>query len=303
MNGPRKWALILQALPCALCVVGSPVEAREGLEADELVYERTYGGNQDLYVQAAGGGPERRLTDDPAVDALPRWSRDGTRVIFSSKRTGEWQLYEVGAEGGRARRLRTNQAIEYQADESPDGRWLAFLSNLEGAEWLWLWAKGPEAARAVVKHGRRSVLGNPHWSPDGKRIVFSSNWRVGHHIYLLDVATGKESRMSPLLKGGCEPRFSPDGKKIVYVSRGHLAEKSRLVEYDPATDKERVIVDWPGLNYDPVYSPDGSELAFASNITGDWVVYRQRIADGKSWRVTHGEGAARYPDYRPRPPS
>jgi TolB protein len=301
MNGPREWALILQALPCALFVVGSPVEARDGLGADELVYERTYGGNQDLYVQAAGGGPERRLTDDPAVDALPRWSRDGTRVIFSSKRTGEWQLYEVGAEGGGARRLRTNQAVEYQADESPDGRWLAFLSNLEGAEWLWLWAKGPEAARAVVKHGRRSVLGNPHWSPDGRRVVFSSNWRVGHHIYLLDVATGKESRMSPLLKGGCEPRFSPDGKKIVYVSRGHLAEKSRLTEYDPATDTERVIVDWPALNYDPVYSPDGSELAFASNITGDWVVYRQRIADGKSWRVTHGGGAARYPDYRPRP--
>jgi len=279
-----------------LCALGASVGKGH---ADELVYERTYGGNQDLYVQAAGGGPERRLTDDPAVDALPRWSRDGKRVIFSSKRTGEWQLYEVGAEGGRARRMRTNQAVEYQADESPDGRWLAFLSNLEGAEWLWLWAKGPEAPRAVVKHGRRSVLGNPHWSPDGKRIVFSSNWRVGHHIYLLDVATGQEARMSPLLKGGCEPRFSPDGKRIVYVSRGHLSANSRLVEYDPASDKERVIVDWPALNYDPVYSPDGSELAFASNITGDWAIYRQRIADGKSWRVTHGAGPARYPDYRP----
>jgi Tol biopolymer transport system component len=263
------------------------------------VYERTYGGNQDLYVQAAGGGPERRLTDDPAVDALPRFSRDGQRVIFSSKRTGEWQLYEVAAAGGAARRLRANAAVEYQADESPDGKWLAFLSNLEGAEWLWLWARGSSSPRPVVKHGRRTVLGNPHWSPDGKRIVFSSNWRVGHQIYLLEVATGKESRMSPLLKGGCEPRFSPDGRKVVYVSRGHLSEKSRLVEYDLEREQERVIVDWPALNYDPVYSPDGSELAFASNLTGDWAIYRQRISDGKSWRVTHGAGPARYPDYRP----
>jgi Tol biopolymer transport system component len=72
------------------------------------------------------------------------------------------------------------------------------------------------------------------------------------------------------------------------------------VEHDLATGKERVLVGWPALNYDPVYGPDGSELAFASNITGDWAVYRQRIADGRSWRVTHGAGPARYPDYRPR---
>jgi hypothetical protein len=42
-----------------------------------------------------------------------------------------------------------------------------------------------------------------------------------------------------------------------------------------------------------------TELAFASNITGDWVIYRQRIADGRSWRVTFGPGPARNPDYRP----
>ena len=88
---------------------------------------------------------------------------------------------------------------------------------------------------------------------------------------------------------------------MVYVSRGRISnDKSRLVEHDLATGKERVLVGWPALNYDPVYSPDGSELAFASNITGDWAVYRQRIADGQSWRVTHGAGPARYPDYRPR---
>ena len=40
-------------------------------------------------------------------------------------------------------------------------------------------------------------------------------------------------------------------------------------------------------------------MAFTSTITGDWVVCRQRIADGKSWRVTFGPGPARAPDYRP----
>jgi hypothetical protein len=57
------------------------------------------------------------------------------------------------------------------------------------------------------------------------------------------------------------------------------------------------------LNYDPVYSPDGSEIAFASNVGGEWQIYRQRLSDGQSWQVTFGPGPARYPDYRPRPRS
>ncbi len=83
------------------------------------------------------------------------------------------------------------------------------------------------------------------------------------------------------------------------MSRGHLRPTSRLVEHDLATGEERDLVSWPALNYDPVYSPDGTELAFASNITGEYAVYRQRLADGQAWRVTFGPGDARSPDYRP----
>jgi Tol biopolymer transport system component len=61
-----------------------------------------------------------------------------------------------------------------------------------------------------------------------------------------------------------------------------------------------VLVDWNALNYDPAYSPDGGELAFCSTIAGgDYQIYRLRLSDGKSWRVTQGKGIARHPDYRP----
>ena len=58
-------------------------------------------------------------------------------------------------------------------------------------------------------------------------------------------------------------------------------------------------MDWPSLSYDLAYSPDGDEVAFASNISGEYALYRQRLSDGRAWQVTFGGGAARYPDYRP----
>jgi Tol biopolymer transport system component len=265
----------------------------------DLVYEHVIGGNQDLYVVSGKGGLPRRLTDHPATDGLPRFSPDGVKVLFTSERSGNWQIWEVPWQGGEARRVRTNPHTGWQIDLSPDGRRLTFLSNQEGAEHLWLMDVATGQQRALVRHGKSSILGNPHWSRDGTRIIYSSNWRLGHHVRVVDVASGEDRRVSAVTAGGCEPRFHPDGKRFVYVRRGHMSEKSRLVEIDLASGDETTLVDWPALNYDPVYSPDGSEVAFASNITGEYAIYRQRLSDGKSWRVTHAAGAARYPDYRP----
>jgi TolB protein len=290
------WTLLVVAVGCGTSSARGGGEAR-GPAATLLVYEREADGNKDLYVVPAAGGVPRRLTTHPAADGLPRWTADGSAVTYTSNRSGNWQLWTVPAGGGESSPVRANRHTEWQADESPDGRTLAFLSNQDGPEALWLLERGTGALRAIVRHGERPILGNPHWSRDGRRIVFSSAWRRGHQIYVLDVASGEAQRVSPV--GGCEPRFSPDGGKVVYVGRRPSRDRSRVLEHDLATGEERVLVDWPALSYDPVYSPDGSEIAFASTIGGAWAIYRLRLADGRSWRVTFESGDARYPDYRP----
>ena len=279
----------------------SPSAGAGGPSAWELVYDRETSREvtANLYVIPAGGGAERRLTEGPAYDSLARWTPDGRAIVFTSSRTGKPQLWQVDGDGKNLRRLRTNDATEYQADVSPDGKTLALLSNLDGPERLVLQDRATGATRELVRQGEDTIFGNPHWSPDGRLVAFSSNWRIGHQIYVVDVATKEVRRISPLASGGCEPRFNRDGKKLAYVSRGHLGSSSRLVEHDLATGEEKALVSWPALNYDPVYSPDGSELAFASNVAGSYAIYRQRLSDGQAWRVTFGPGDARNPDYRP----
>jgi len=270
-----------------------------GAASRDLVYERTVGGNQDLYLIPAGGGVERRLTDHAATDALPRWSRDGQWVYFTSDRSGNWQIYRVPPAGGQPERVRTNAYTEWQVEPSPNGKQIAFLSNKEGSEHLFVMDLATGAERVLARHGKSTIMGNPGWSPDGSRIVFSSNWRIGHQIYLVNADGSGERRLTRFRRGGCEARFHPDGRRVVYVSRGHLSENSRPTEIDLQTGEEKALVEWPALNYNPAYSPDAAEIAFTSNITGDWVIYRQRLSDGQSWRVTYGTGPARSPDYRP----
>lgn len=281
----------------------APASALGPESADVLVFEKKLGGGkEDLYLVPAGGGPERRLTDDPGIDILPRFTPDGQSVVFSSDRSGRFQLWEVPVAGGPSRRIRSNDASEWQSDPSPDGGRIAFLSDIEGPISLFILNRRSGKTRMLVRHGRKTDLGNPNWSPDGTRIVFSSNKGVaGHHVYVVDVATGNEERTSGYMTGACEPRFGRDGRRIAYVDRSHIGrDRSRIVERDLESGAERVLVDWPALNYDPVYSPDGKEIAFASTVTGENAVYRLRLSDGKSWRVTFGPGASRHPDYAPR---
>ena len=295
-------AVVLVSGACRAGGNGELAQARSSRAGGEgswtLVYEQEIDGNSDLYVTSDDGGLPRRLTKHPTFDGHARWMPDGERLIFTSNRSGTPQLWEMRAEGGELRRVRRNQAEESQPDPSPNGRQVAFLSDLDGPQVLMVADLATQTTTELVRHGRRTIFGNPHWSPDGALIAFSSSWPSGHQIYVVDVATG-EAR--PIV-GGCEPRFNREGTRLAYVSRRSGDETSRLVERDLETGEERVLIDWPAFNYDLAYSPDGNEVAFASNISGEWMIYRQRLSDGRAWQVTFGGGPARYPDYRPETP-
>ena len=85
----------------------------------QIVFDSVVNGRRDIMVIRATGGQPRNLTDHPAQDIQPTWSRDGLWIYFSSDRSGDWHIWKVPAEGGEA--VKTPFPGTY-ALESWDGR-------------------------------------------------------------------------------------------------------------------------------------------------------------------------------------
>ena len=88
----------------------------------------TANGNLDIWVYEFASGTRERLTSDPALDAMPVWSPDGSRIAFSSQRGGVFDLYQkasngVGNEGVLFKSDEGKHPYDWSRDGHPDLRY------------------------------------------------------------------------------------------------------------------------------------------------------------------------------------
>ncbi|MGH7319126.1 MAG: hypothetical protein ACRELA_05810, partial [Candidatus Rokuibacteriota bacterium] len=122
----------------------------------------------------------------------------------------------------------------------------------------------------------------PALSPDGKRVAFVSDRDGQMEIYLLDVETGGERRLTDHPETDMDPAFSPDGSLIAFTSdRG-----GRLEIYEMNLDGSglRRLTEARGFDIQPVYSPDGRWIAFER----DGTIVAVHRDTGKLWPLTRG---------------
>jgi eukaryotic-like serine/threonine-protein kinase len=133
----------------------------------------------------------------------------------------------------------------------------------------------------------------PQWSPDGTRLVFSTDWEGPPNLYLGDAGGGEPRVLVPFDRtvqkaGG----WTPDGKHVVYEKRNDQYGLD-LWLVDVTTGERRPILATDFDESSPAVSPNGEWLTYVSNVSGRAEVYLRGFPDG-SWqeRLTGDGGRA-----------
>ena len=104
-----------------------------------------------------------QLTADPAYDAAPSWSPDGSQIAFTSWRSGNPDLWMIPAEGGAATQITTDPAPDAGPSWSPDGSMFVFASMRSGSNQLWVIPVTGGPAKQITFNTEGDT--GPDWSP------------------------------------------------------------------------------------------------------------------------------------------
>jgi Tol biopolymer transport system component len=199
----------------------------------------------DIYTVNRDGSNLKRLTRYDVYTAEGVLSPDGRRIVFTSLKDGDLEIYTMNADGSDVRRLTNTPGYDGGAWWSPDGKQIVYRANhpTDSAE---LKIYRDLLAQRLVRPGKVELfimnadgsdqrqithLGGanfgPSWTPDGKRIVFSSNYknpRSGNFdLYLVDRDGGNLEQITFDESFDGFPMFSPDGTKLVWASNRNAA--------------------------------------------------------------------------------
>ena len=223
----------------------------------------------NLWIINFNGSNNRPLTTGNYNDSSPRWSPDGSRLIFTSNREGSPQIYTRWMDSGQVAKLTNLQHAPTGISWSPDGKQIAFTSfvpgkspNLikmpaapKGAKWA---EPAREIDKLVYRFNRQGYLQNGY----SHVFVMSAEGGTARQITSGDFHHGG----APFRTGG-PAQWSADGKSII-ISANRRADAdlepldTEVYEFSIEDGSVKALTSRKGPDDGAAVSPDGRYIAY-----------------------------------------
>ncbi|WP_418357829.1 amidohydrolase family protein [Shewanella basaltis] len=226
-------------------------------------------------------------------------SPDGKHIVFDL--LGD--IYQMPISGGEAKPLAQGIAWQMQPVYSPDGKYIAFTSDEDGGDNIWVMNADGSNPHPVTKETFR-LLNSPAWSPDSQYLVarkhFTGTRSLGAgEVWMYHVAGGEGVKLTERpneQKDLGEPAYSPDGRYIYFSQDAtpgktfHYSKDSvkgiyKIKRYDTQTGDIEVLIEGTGGAIRPTPSPDGKTLAYIKRDGFQSTLYSLDLKSGEETKL------------------
>ena len=255
----------------------------------KFLFGRNFGGKKEFV----------RLIAHRAADEMMKYF--GEKAIFTSKitfvssRDENTEIYIMDYDGKRQKRITYNQYIDILPSWSRDNEKILYTSYKKGTPDLFMYYIYTGKTDMVSRGG---VNYSADWSPEGEKILYTSSKKDKNaEIYLRNMDTGKEKRLTFNRAIDTSPSWSPNGKEIVFVSQ--RTGIPRIYIMDSEGTNVRCIT-YDGSHFDsPAWSPDGTRIAYVSMVEGRLDIYIYNLKDNTIIKMTENAGRNEDPTWSP----
>src|SRR5215212_1291763 len=191
-----------------------------------------------IWLKQLADGTEVAITSGPE-DSAPRFTHDGSSILFSRVEHGVSAIHRVAVVGGEPRKLIDNA---YEGNDSPDGHRIAFIrqrvakdrlstlcvATIDGADVRELAASGVEE------------YASPRWSPDGRSIAVTRHphGTLQDSVLIFDVESGERRVLAREAAHGLISgvAWTADGDAVVYAEREALSRAAAIIRHETSGD-------------------------------------------------------------------
>jgi tricorn protease len=234
-----------------------------------IVYES----DGELNIYDIASGDSTKITIDVPTDALgmrpsrvsaagqiegASLSPRGERALFVAR----GDVFTVPIEKGAVRNLtNSSNAHDKHAQWSPDGAKIAFISDMDGEDELYLINQDGTGKPEQLTHGKYAMLDQPTWAPDGKRIAFGD--KDGKlYVIALDDKKVVEVAQNPRGRLGNHP-WSADGGFLAY-GLSNISGFNSIYVWSVADGQSHRVTSELYDSDNPAWDPDGNYLYYVS---------------------------------------